>query len=185
VNYSTFRVPLEIGSYFGKIDFSLLPLDGYDIILGQPWLRKHQALIDCKRNLVTIDYHGRRITFQPNATPECNATRQRHQRGEETLINASQLSRLIKQGHSVFAAFVKAPDDPIASDSIAAISKDDSTPDDPAAKLRIEFWKNLPTSFPMSYPMGFHLPEILITRLTWSPANHPPFDPSTAFLTRS
>ncbi len=31
-----YRVPLEIGPYFGKLDLSLLPLQGYDIILGQP-----------------------------------------------------------------------------------------------------------------------------------------------------
>lgn len=179
---AAYRVPLEIGAYAQRVDLSLLPLEGYDIILGQPWLRKHGALIDCKRNVVTIDYQGRRIIFTPDATPECNATRQRHQRGERTLINADQLAKLIKQGHSVFAAFVKPPD-PDNSDnpdnphthSLATLSTDASNSDDPLAKLRVKIVDHFSDIFqePQGLPPSRHVDH----KIDLEPGQSTPFRP--------
>ena len=103
------RVSLAMGIHSETTDFDILPLDGYDAILGQPWLRKRGALIDCKTDRVSFTHRGRVISLQPNTTPVCGAARQRRIRGEETLISAHQLDNLVRAGHSVFAAFIKFP----------------------------------------------------------------------------
>lgn len=178
---ATYRVPLEIGPYYGRVDFTLLPLDGYDVILGQPWLRKHKSIINCEDNTVTILHHGRRITFTPNATPACNATRQRHQRGEKTMVNANQLSRLIHQGHAVFAAFVSFPNSDIPADSkeppfetLASVAQD---PDDPASKVRIKIMEEFSDVFPKDLPNGLPPARDVDHKIDLEPGHSPPFRP--------
>lgn len=181
-NLATYRVPLKIGPYFGRLDFTLLPLHGYDIILGQPWLRKNKAIINCDDNVVTILHHGRRITFTPNATPGCNTTRQRYQQGESSMVNAAQLSRLIHQGHAVFAAFVSFPDPDIPTDSpdnpsetLASITQDD--PHDPATKLRIAILEEFADVFPKELPSGLPPARDVDHQIDLEPGHSPPFRP--------
>ena len=174
---ATYRVPLEIGPYCGKVDFSLLSLPEYDIILGQPWLRKHGALIDCKHNEVTINHQGRHITFQPNVAPACNATRQRRQRGEDLMINAAQLSRLLHQGHSLYAAFVSLPDletpQETPTDTIASIS----TADDQASSLRATILSEFKDVFPETLPIGLPSKRHVDHTIDLEPGASPPFRP--------
>mgnify|MGYP006280086663 CR=1 FL=1 len=146
---NAYRVPMEMGTYGAKIDFNILSLEGYDAILGQPWLRKHGVLIDCKKNVVEFTYQGRGILLRPNATPECNATRQRHLRGEETLISANQLSRLLDQGHDLFVAYLKPPTETFPDKAATlATTTSEPSPLNPAADLLKEFADVFPSDLP-------------------------------------
>lgn len=175
-----YRVSTEMGPFCAKTDFELLPLDGYDAILGQPWLRKYGVLIDCKHNTVTFTYGGREIRLRPNATPECNATRQRRNRGEETLISAQQLERLAKQGHSVLAAFIKFPETQESSQvpeqpqvTVASIDTSNNLHADRIASIL----KDYADVFPDDLPPGLPPERDIDHRIDLENGASPPFRP--------
>ena len=47
-------VPVSVNSYSDHIDLVSLPLAGYDIILGMPWLRAYNPQIDWKRSTIVF-----------------------------------------------------------------------------------------------------------------------------------
>lgn len=163
---SAYRVPVEMGIYGAQVDFHLLSLVGYDAILGQPWLRKHGVKINCATNTVEFNYRGRDISLTPNSPLECNATRQRRNRGEETLVSATQLNRLVKQGHTLFAAFIKPPEDD--SPMVASITTDLNSPE---AHLLQEFTDVFPAELPEGLPPSRGVDH----RIDLEPGHPPPF----------
>lgn len=173
-----YRVSTEMGPFCAKTDFELLPLDGYDAILGQPWLRKYGVKIDCKHNTVEFTYRGRDILLRPNTRLECNAARQRRNRGDETLITAQQLERLAKQGHSVFAAFIKFPEpEPETTDQPCAQVSSLTTTDNPhvdrIAKILIDYADVFPDDLPPGLPPHRDVDH----RIELEPGHSPPFRP--------
>jgi hypothetical protein len=46
--------PIAINVSILPANLVVLPLHGYDVILGMDWLAKHFASIDCARKLVTL-----------------------------------------------------------------------------------------------------------------------------------
>ncbi len=51
-------VSVRAGSYGDKQDFVVLPLSGYDAILGMPWLAQYQPSIDWRRRVVVFESGG-------------------------------------------------------------------------------------------------------------------------------
>src|SRR4051794_6272478 len=55
------NIKLEIQDHTDTLDLDVLPLEGNDIILGKPWLRKHNPDIDWRENKITLqDESGKR-----------------------------------------------------------------------------------------------------------------------------
>lgn len=170
-----FRVSISMGIHSEKTDFDVLPLEGYDVILGQPWLRKRGALINCKKNRVIFDHHGRTLTLKPDASPECNAAHQRRNNGEEIFISVHQLDRLVRAGHQLFAAFVKSPGNPDPSPTVATISQDPGNPSlHPKAKIVFYEFADV---FPEDLPPGLPPSRGVDHKIELEPGQTPPFRP--------
>ena len=50
--------PLTISSYSDQEDFVLLPLGGYDVILGMPWLERLDPCISWRKKSLTLQHRG-------------------------------------------------------------------------------------------------------------------------------
>ena len=63
---TTSALSLDLGGYLWKQPFTVIPMAGYDIILGKPWLSDHQPQIDFKKTLIGLqDKHStRHITIR-------------------------------------------------------------------------------------------------------------------------
>ena len=57
---------LTIGSYDDQEDFLLLPLSGYDAILGMPWLERLDPVVSWRRKSMTFDHGGRQHVLEPS-----------------------------------------------------------------------------------------------------------------------
>ena len=52
-------VPVSLGNYSERLDFTLTDLHGYDVILGMPWLVRYNPAIDWRGATVSfVDQHG-------------------------------------------------------------------------------------------------------------------------------
>src|SRR3954449_5367825 len=70
VNQAAPRIELQIQDHTDTLDLDVLPLEGNDIILGKPWLRKHNPNIDWKKNDIIIqDENGNRNTLHKDNRP--------------------------------------------------------------------------------------------------------------------
>ena len=48
------RLTIRLSAHLDKVDFMVLPLAGYDFILGMPWLKKHNPKIDWRSGEIQI-----------------------------------------------------------------------------------------------------------------------------------
>jgi hypothetical protein len=73
-------------------DFHILPLKGYDIILGANWLKKYSPnLLDWENRTVSIFHEGEWLTLTDHQS-----------RGKDCLISAKACSKLLAQGADAF-----------------------------------------------------------------------------------
>jgi hypothetical protein len=80
--------------------FHLLDLPEYDVVLGQPWLRRVNPSIDWKYETVTLKRHGKKYII--------------HQQGDEAgqriasfLMNALEVKQALKRGDQMFMVTLK------------------------------------------------------------------------------
>mmetsp|Transcript_60919 Transcript_60919/g.125512 ORF Transcript_60919/g.125512 Transcript_60919/m.125512 type:complete len:1332 (-) Transcript_60919:1893-5888(-) len=52
--------------YKADLRFKTLPLQGYDIILGMPWLHNAKANINCSDKSVHLEHRGRKVIIHPS-----------------------------------------------------------------------------------------------------------------------
>ena len=48
------RLRLEIGDHESWEQLTVIPLEGYDVVLGKPWLSRTNPQVDFANNLVTL-----------------------------------------------------------------------------------------------------------------------------------
>src|SRR3954471_6297466 len=99
VNQAAPRTELQIQDHCDTIDLDVLPLEGNDVILGKPWLRKHNPHINWRRNKITFPYNHNII--QKNTTPPHNTNLNIAQ------ILAIQVNKMVKQGEVAFLLMIK------------------------------------------------------------------------------
>jgi len=58
--------PAGISSYCDKEDFVLLPLSGYDAILGMPWLERLDPVISWSRKSMSFHHGGQQHVLEPS-----------------------------------------------------------------------------------------------------------------------
>jgi hypothetical protein len=99
---SDFILPQLQFSLEGKIfshDFQILPLKGYDIILGANWLKKHSPnLLDWENRTISICHEGQWLTLTDHQS-----------RGKHCLISAKACSKLLAQGADAFLLQLSLP----------------------------------------------------------------------------
>src|SRR3954447_2955244 len=95
VNQAAPYTKLQIQDHRDTIDLDVLPLEGNDVILGKPWLRKHNPHINWRQNKITFpDNHD--VIQKNNATNLGMAQ-----------ILAIQVNKIVKQGEIAFLLMIK------------------------------------------------------------------------------
>ena len=90
---------LKLGTYHDNLVFHVLDLGSqYDVILGTPWLRRCNPVIDWKGNLVTFKTHGRWHHLDPTS---CKSSLQ------SKFLSAPELRREVRRGSQLFAVSVR------------------------------------------------------------------------------
>src|SRR4051794_25451824 len=98
VNHFAPLVDLEIQDHTEILDLDTLPLEGNDIILGKPWLRKHNPDIDWKKNEIIIKGTNKKVTLEKDPAPRPPTIPQ---------ISAIQANKAIKHGETAFLLLIK------------------------------------------------------------------------------
>ena len=118
----THPLRLQLGEHHDVLAFNVLPLKEFEVILGQPWLTKHRALLNVsKGNVVLRPTKGKVVVLK--ARPE-----ERPHRFPPTLQNpqptppwaqlsAMQFKKAANRGEECFVTILK-PGDPPAEESI-------------------------------------------------------------------
>jgi transposase InsO family protein len=55
ITHESGTLPMVIGDHFETINFDITPLGGYDVVLGVPWLKKHNPAIDWRVGNIVFD----------------------------------------------------------------------------------------------------------------------------------
>lgn len=106
---TTKSVQLEIGTFIDQRRFLVANTD-QDIILGKPWLTRHNPQVDWQENEITIGDHTIKAV-------------EGSQKGEITIdtISAAQIKRLVRKHPNTIQTYiiqVKAVDEPMETDAI-------------------------------------------------------------------
>lgn len=111
---------------FHVANISLL---GYDIILGRPWLAKHNPDIDWRHNVVKLRHDQRTILLEPEAGTSLPPPPEDHPAAHEDsksdlrsiLLSAIQIKKALRTGDELVLAIIKeVTEDKVAADSSAA-----------------------------------------------------------------
>jgi hypothetical protein len=57
-NHNVSNVELTLQSYSDRLTLTCIPLQGYDVILGMPWLEKHNVKPNWKQKSITLEHEG-------------------------------------------------------------------------------------------------------------------------------
>ncbi len=109
---------LTIGPFTSKVKFLVTPLaSDFDVILGNSWLRHHQAVIDYKSGSLTVRKGSRRFTItQQNAglpkrsTPAPPTAAEKVNRSmamQHKLLSAKQAKRSIRSGERHYLVMIQ------------------------------------------------------------------------------
>ena len=56
---------VNLNSFPAKIDFNILPLGSYDVLLGMDWLEQHHVMLDClNKSILCVDIQGNQTKIQ-------------------------------------------------------------------------------------------------------------------------
>ena len=94
----TTSIKLQIDSFQDKIQALPLDLSQYDLILGTPWLIKHNPQIDWEGRTMTITQESDSVKLQA-CPPEESL--------EGNLLSPLQVKRAIRHGVEVYVAFIQ------------------------------------------------------------------------------
>jgi hypothetical protein len=92
------KLPLKIQKYWERLDFEVAPLGDHDLILGKPWLTRHNPHIDWTKNEVTLIQDGVNITIKPDKTQT---------RTPIATLSAIQFKKALKKATCAFVALIR------------------------------------------------------------------------------
>ncbi len=95
-----------------KMSFDVADLQGYDAILGKPWLDKYNPAEDWKSHFVTLQKHGYTVTlkqsFSKKLQQQSDLTSEAAEAIKSGLLSAKQMQRLMrKKKGTFFVAFIQ------------------------------------------------------------------------------
>jgi Retroviral aspartyl protease len=91
------KLPLKIQKYWERLDFEVAPLGDHDLILGKPWLTRHNPHIDWTKNEVTLIQEGVNITIKPDKTQTKTPI---------ATLSAIQFKKALKKATCAFVALI-------------------------------------------------------------------------------
>ena len=88
---------IGIGSYTDTLDFVSLPLAGYDVILGMPWLDHYNPTVNWKKHVVSLvdtkkRRHVLRASDKPTSTPVVNTVKSSSDSSKESPSGGTSVS---------------------------------------------------------------------------------------------
>ena len=98
-------IPLLCQGYKDTLDCIVLDLDAdCDVILGDPWLRRHRAVLDFARLSLTFQFRGRVVTLAPPAPP---ASTPSSSTPPPKLLSLSAVRRAARKQRPMFMVYLR------------------------------------------------------------------------------
>src|ERR1700736_4762735 len=108
---------ISIGGLTESVELAIIPLVGDDVILGIPWLQRHNPSVNWTSYSISVNSNGKQCEL-----PLANST----DTPVVELVSALQFKREAQHGEALYLALVQVPQEHIA-DSKAPINSDAST----------------------------------------------------------
>lgn len=113
-NSSVNNVEVGVGDYKDKLDLTVMKLQGYDVILGMPWLSKHNPKIDFRDRKLEFSVGGRTVRVEgvdnkhnKSRSLYMSRKRERTEFAKLNLISHKQVKRMKKNIGALFLVVVK------------------------------------------------------------------------------
>ena len=90
--------------YKADLQLYVLDLQGWDIILGQPWAKRHDVVWHAKDNSVRFHHRGRQISIEADSMPE--SQRPLKNLSAIDLVSRKQIMKDSKQGAELYCVYV-------------------------------------------------------------------------------
>ena len=148
---------ISIGGLTESVELAIIPLVGYDVILGIPWLQRHNPSVNWTSYSISVNSNGKQCEL-----PLANST----DTPVVELVSALQFKREAQHGEALYLALVQVPQEHIA-DSKAPINSDASTV--------INEFKDV---FPDDLPSGLPPRREVDHRIELVPGQQPPSRPT-------
>ena len=127
-NKATVQVSMQ--GYASRLELRATSLEGWDVLLGKPWLTDNNPSIDWKKNTVELYREGRKIVINASRKARKKASKrrkagvlQRNQKQAECCVEQctpTQVKRLVKnKDNKVFVGFISSSEE--AQTSIASV----------------------------------------------------------------
>ncbi len=123
----TCSVPLRIGAYRGTVTAHVMNdlLHGFDLVLGDAWLREHSAVLHFRRRCIELHSGGRFITLRPVAVADGTVVHPVGASPESKVISALQMRKQVRRAGRaqdlLFLVHVR------AGDAASLLSKDNAS----------------------------------------------------------
>ena len=104
------REDFELGTLRDEETFHILPLEGFDMVLGQTWLKRLNPRIDWVSGVLKLKRQGRYHVICPAAADEKTQLLSRSL--ATLLISSLQLRKEMKRGGQAYQVFVKGDENP-------------------------------------------------------------------------
>jgi hypothetical protein len=148
---------ISIGGLTESVELAIIPLVGYDVILGTPWLQRHNPSINWISYSISVNSNGKQCEL-----PLANIT----DTPVVELVSALQFKREVQHGEELYLALVQSLAEH-SNDSKAAINSDAST-------IINEFKEVFPEELPSGLPPSRDIDH----RIELVPGQQPPSRPT-------
>ena len=148
---------VKLGNLAEKVELAVIPLAGYDVIFGIPWLKRHSPVIDWNTSTVKVTINGGLCELPQHidrSTPVVE------------LVSRLQVVRDVQKGDQTYLAIVRQLDN--------VSSNDKTVLDDEATNIVNEF-KDV---FPDEPPKGLPPKRTVDHRIELEPGQQPPSRPT-------
>ncbi|KAG8496286.1 hypothetical protein CXB51_007463 [Gossypium anomalum] len=90
------RCPLMIRGHYFPADLMLLPFDEFDVILGIDWLTLHDAIVNCKENVIELKCeNGETLRVESDKSEALSS-----------VISSMSAQRYLRKGYEAYLAYV-------------------------------------------------------------------------------
>jgi hypothetical protein len=108
---------ISIGGLTESVELPMIPLVGYDVILGTPWLRRHNPSINWTSHSISVSSQGEQYILPLAYSTDTPSVE---------VVSALQFKREVQHGEELYLALVRSSVEQ-SSDNKAAVSTDAST----------------------------------------------------------
>ena len=148
---------IRIGELHEKTELAVIPLAGYDVILGIPWLKRHNPVINWDTSKVVVSSNGNQCELPLHSDIDPPAVE---------MISALQAKRDMTKGEQMYLALVKVVEQDNAATKVTV---------DPDTEKIISEFKDV---FPDDLPSGLPPKREIDHRIELEPGQNPPSRPT-------